>query len=68
MLFDSILIETYICSLLHAEICIGNKIISIFYTWIATYIEPLSVEGIKMTNILIDLQIELINNKKNLNN
>ena len=44
MLFDSIPIENYIFSLLHAEIGIGNKIISSFYLWITTFIEPLSVE------------------------
>ena len=31
MLFDSIPIENYIFSLLHAEIGIGNKIIESFY-------------------------------------
>ena len=64
MLFDTIPIENYIFSLLHAEIGIGNKIISSFYTWITTYIEPLSVEEIEMTNTLIDMQIELIDNEK----
>ena len=33
MLFDRIPIENYLFSLLHAEIGIGNKIISSFYTW-----------------------------------
>ena len=64
MLFDSILIENYIFSLLHVEIGIGNKIIESFYRWISTYIEPLSKEEIEKTNSLIDLQIELIQNKK----
>ena len=64
MLFDSIPIENYIFSLLHAEIGIGNKIIESFYNWISKYIEPLSKEEIEMTNNLIDLQIELIQNKK----
>ena len=54
MLFDTIPIENYIFSLLHAEIGIGNKIIISFYTWITIYIEPLPVEGIEMTNTLID--------------
>ena len=58
MLFDTIPIENYIFSLLHAEIGIENKIISSFYTWITTYIEPLPVEEIEMTNKLIDFQIE----------
>ena len=64
MLFDTMPIENYIFSLLHAEIGIGNKIISSFYTWITTYIEPFSVEKIEMTNTLIDLQIELTDNEK----
>ena len=55
MLFDSIPIENYIFSLLHAEIGIGNKIIESFYRWISKYIEPLSNEEIEMTNNLIDL-------------
>ena len=66
MLFDTILIENYVFSLLHTEIGIGNKIISSFYTWITTYVELLSVEEIEMTNILIDFQIELIDNEKKL--
>ena len=66
MLFDTIPIENYIFSLLHAEIGIGNKIINSFYKWKTTYIEPLSVEEIEMTNTLIDFQIELIDNQKNL--
>ena len=66
MLFDTIPIENYIFSLSHAEIGIGNKIISSFYKQITTYIEPLSVEEIEMTNKLIDFQIELIDNQKNL--
>ena len=51
-------------SLLHAEIGIGNKIIDLFYSWISKYIEPLSNDEIKMTNNLIDLQVEQIQNKK----
>ena len=54
MLFDTITIENYIFSLLHAEIGIEKKIISSFYKWITTYIEPLPVEEIEMTNTLID--------------
>ena len=64
MLFDSIPIENYIFSLSHAEIGIGNKIIESFYRWISKYIELLSNEEIEMTNNLIDLQIEQIQNKK----
>ena len=55
MLFDSIPLENYILSLLHAEIDIGNKIIDSFYRWISKYIEPLSNEEIEMTSNLIDL-------------
>ena len=66
MLFDTIPIENYIFLLLHAEIGIGNKIINSFYKWIKTYIEPLPVEEIEMTNTLIDFQIELIVNQKKL--
>ena len=68
MLFDTIPIENYIFSLLHAEIGIGNKIISSFYTWITTYIEPLPVEEIEMTNTLIDFKIELIDIQKTYRN
>ena len=64
MLFDTIPIENYIFSLLHAEIGIGNKIISSFYTWLTTNIEPLLGEEIEMTNTLIDMQLELIDNEK----
>ena len=41
ILFESIPIENYICSQLHAEIGIGNKIIDSFYSWISKYIELL---------------------------
>ena len=51
MLFDSIPIENYICSLLHAEIGIGNKIMDSFYSWITKDIEPLSNEKIEMSKI-----------------
>ena len=50
--------------MLHADIGIGNKIIESFYRWISKYIEPLSNEEIEMTNNLIDLQVEQIQNKK----
>ena len=35
-----------------------------FYSWITKYIEPLSNEEIEMSNHLIDLQVEQIQNKK----
>ena len=66
MLFDTIPIENNIFSLIHAEIGIRNKIISSLYTWITTYIEPLPVEEIEMTNSLIDFQIELSDNQEKL--
>ena len=66
ILFDKIPIENYIFSLLHAKVGIGNKIISSFYTWVTTNIEPLSVEEIEMTNTLIEFQIVLLDNQKNL--
>ena len=50
--------------MLHAETGIGNKIIDSFYSWISKYIEPLSNEEIEMSNNLIDLQVEQIQNKK----
>ena len=50
--------------MLHAEIDIGNKIIDSFYSWITKYIEPLSNEEIEMSNNLIYLQVEQIQNKK----
>ena len=63
MLFDSLSIDKHSFSLLHTEICIGNKIINSFYEWITTYIEPLSEEEVEMSNKLIDLQVEHIHNK-----
>ena len=39
-------------------------IIDSFYSWITKYIEPLSNEEIEMSNNLIDLQVEQIQNKK----
>ena len=35
-----------------------------FYSWITKCIEPLSNEEIEMSNHLIDLQVEKIQNKK----
>ena len=51
MLFDSIPIENYIFSLLHAAIGIGNKIMDSLYSWITKYIEPLTNEKIEMSKI-----------------
>ena len=64
MLFDSILIESYILSLLHMEIGVGNKIIDSFYEWITKYVEPLLEEEMKISNMLIDLQVEQVPNKQ----
>ena len=67
MLFDSISIENYIFSLLHAEIGIGNKIIDSFYSWITKYIEPLSNEKIKMSKIWLTYKLNKYKIKNNLN-
>ena len=64
MLCNSIPIESYVFSLLYAEIGIGNKLIESFYRWILIYTKLLSNEEIQMTNNVIDLQIEQIQNKK----
>ena len=63
MIFDSTLIENYNFSLLHTKIGIENKIINSFYDWITKHIELLSDEEVEMSNELIDLQIELNQNK-----
>ena len=64
MLFNSIPIENCIFSLLHPKIDICNKIFDSFFSWIIKYIEPLSNDEIEMSNNLIDLQVEQIQNKK----
>ena len=62
MLFDSIPIENFIFSLLHAEISIGNKIINSFYGWITKHVEPLLDEEVELSNVTI-----LVNEKNELN-
>ena len=57
MLFDSIPIENYIFSLLHANIIFGNKRINLFYDWMTKHVEPLLHEEMTLSNVLIDLQI-----------
>ena len=64
MLFDSIPIENYILSLLHAKIGIVNKIINSFYDWITKHVEPLLDEEVELYNMLIDLQMEFNQNKE----
>ena len=63
MLFDSIPIENYIF-LCYIRIGIGNKTINSFHDWITKYVEPLSDKEVEMSNILIDLQVEQVNNKQ----
>ena len=42
LLFDSVPIENYIFSLLHAEICVGNKNIYTYFDWNNKRIEPIT--------------------------
>ena len=42
ILFDSVPIENYIFSLLHAEIGVGNKIVYTYFDWINERIEPIN--------------------------
>ena len=65
-LFDSVPIENYIFSLLHAEIGVGNKIVYIYFDWINERIEPISDEELELTNDLIDLKVELKHHVKEL--
>ena len=58
LLFDSIPIEKYIFSLLHADISADNKIIYSYFEWINERNEPLSDEEINMITFLINLKIE----------
>ena len=59
LLFDSIPIENYIFSLLHAEIGVGNKRNYSTFEWINERIEPICEEELDMTNCSINLKIEL---------
>ena len=64
MLFDSVPIENYIFSLIHAKIGIENKIINLFYDSITKHVEKSSDKEAEIFNVLIDLQIELNQNKE----
>ena len=39
LLCDAVPIENYICSLLHTEIGVGNKIVEIYFLWITERME-----------------------------
>ena len=54
LLFDSVPIENYIFSLLHAEIGVGNKIVYTYFDWINERIEPITDDELDLTNCLID--------------
>ena len=56
LLFDSIPIENYIFSLLHAEISVGNKIVHTYFDWINERIEPITDDELELTNDSIDLK------------
>ena len=58
LLFDSVPIENYIFSLLHAEIGVGNKIVYTYFDWINERIEPITDEELELTNDLIDLKVD----------
>ena len=50
--------------MLHAEIGIRNNVINSFYDYTTKRVEPLSDEEVKMSNVLIDLQIDFNQNKE----
>ena len=54
--------------MLNAAIGIGNRIINSFNDWITQYVELISDKEVKMSNMLIDLQIEQVNNKQTFEN
>ena len=49
MLFDSVPIENYLISVLHAESDIGNKIMFPYFEWINERIELISECEVNMT-------------------
>ena len=59
LLFDTVPIENYIFSLLHAEISVCNKIVENHFLWITERIEKMSEEEVILTNCLIHFKIEL---------
>ena len=54
LLFDSVSIENYIVSLLHAEIGVDNKIVEYYFLWITERIGKISEEEVILTNSLIN--------------
>ena len=58
LLFDSVPIENYIFSLLHAEIGVGNKNVYTCFDWINERMEPITDNELELTNGLIDLKID----------
>ena len=66
LLFDSVPIENYIFSLIHAEIGVGNKIVYTYFDWINERIEFITDEELELTNDLIDLKVELGHHVKEL--
>ena len=66
LLFDSVPIENYIFSLLHAEIGVGNKVLDSYFKWINERIEHIDDEELELSNDLIDLKVELKHHVKEL--
>ena len=64
LLFDSVPIDNYVFSLLHAEIGVGNKIVYTYFDWINERIEPITDEELNLTNDFIDLKVDLKNHVK----
>ena len=64
LLFNSVPIENYIFSLLHAEIGVGNKIVYTYFDWINERIEPITAEELELTDDVIDLKVDLKNHVK----
>ena len=58
LLFDAAPIETYIFSLLHAEIGVGNKIVENYFLWITERMGKISEEEVILTNCFINFKIE----------
>ena len=56
LLFDSIPIENYICSLLHVEIGDGNKIVYSYFESTNERIEPICEDELNMVNFLINFK------------
>ena len=64
LLFDSFPIENYICSLLHAKIGVGDKIIYSYFEWIIEITKPIREKEVNMTNFKINLKIKQNNYQK----